>query len=155
MKGAPVRRSRLLAAIAPFAVAAVLATAACGSSSSTNSRTSLTTGANTAAANAQLCTAVANFKKTIAGLSDIGSSPTAGLAALGNLTSSLQELQTALAGAKGADKTAVQNAVNNFENTLQSITSGGTSTGNAATTAQEAIQPLLSAVKGLAPNCAS
>jgi hypothetical protein len=78
--------------------------------------------------------------------------------ATGNVTTSWAQLQTAAASAKGVDTTALSNAVSSFTSTMTSLPSKGFSAGNigaAVTAAKQAVVPLQSAVKDLAPNCGS
>lgn len=122
--------------------------------------TSTGTTTSSAATNAALCSAVANFKSALSGMTNLGSSPSISsfAAATGNVATAWTQLQTAAKSAKGVDTTALSNAVNTFENTMQSLPSKGFSATNissAVDAAKQAVVPLQDAVKGLAPNCGS
>jgi hypothetical protein len=164
------RKTRQLAWAAPLVVAALLGTAACGSSSSSSSSSSSTggttstamtdtTGSSTSSAttNAALCAAVANFKASLTGMKNLSKSSSVSdfATATGNVSTAWAQLQTAAKSVKGVDTTALGNAVNTFTTTMTSLPSKGLSFSQDIDAAKQAVVPLETAVKDLAPNCGS
>jgi hypothetical protein len=158
------RHARRLVWAAPILGAALLATAACGSSSSSSS-TGTTSGSSTmstsgtstgATADAQLCAASNQMKTAIQGMKNLSSDPSlSGFAtATGNVVTAWSSLQSAAANAKSSiDTTQLKNAVNTFESTMTSLPSKGLSLSQDVAQAKTAIVPVEDAVKNLVPNC--
>ncbi len=118
-----------------------------------------TTGSSTSSAttNAALCSAVTNFKASLAGMKNLSSSSSISdfATATGNVSSAWSQLQTAAQSAKGVDTTALGNAVNTFTSTMTALPGKGLTFSQDIAAAKQAIVPLQNDVTKLAPNCGS
>ena len=151
------QHARRLVWAAPLIGAALLTTAACGSSSS-NGTTTTNTGTGTqAVANAQLCAAASQLKSAIAGMKDLTTSSSISqfASATGNVATAWGALESAAASANGIDTTQLGNAVNTFESTMSSLPSKGLSFSQDIAQAKTAIQPVEQAAKNIAPDCSA
>jgi hypothetical protein len=149
------RNARRLVWAVPLVGAALLATAACGSSSSSTTKSSTTSTSSQTAANAQLCSAASGLQSAISGMNGLTSSTsiTQFASATGGVATAWAALQTAAAAAKGIDTTKLGNAVNTFESTMQSLPGKGLSFSQDIQSAKAAIVPVKQAAKSIAPNC--
>ncbi len=155
------RHARRLAWAAPLIGVALLTTAACGSSSSSSSTkstgTTTTTGTTTAqsAANAQLCSAVAQMKSSISAFKNLttNTSITEFASLTTNVASAWTALESAAKSAKGIDTTQLGNAVNTFESTMTSLPAQHLSFSQDIAQAKTAVEPVATAAQNIAPNC--